>query len=239
MPCLLICLSAFTLFCLQARAGSILTVNVGGADIKLPCPAGMVDVPKDDPLQKAAADLAPPGSILLRFSISSDALDNTKPPDHSKNILKSRIFALKDTLQDIDDSNFVDFVQREALQASHGVLLSQDSSFDYVETQKQLDAFQKDSGIHEQNDSSLYSLGIISHSDDCVAYLEAQYIIANFDGKDQRLECLDVVAYLHLKNKVVVAVTSLIKNTVFHEDILTLKHAAEKYQNEVREINNT
>ena len=239
MPRLLIFLSVFALLCLRVEAGSILTINIDGAEIKLPNPRGMVDVPKDSPLQKAVVDLVPPTAVLLRCSVSAEALDDTKPADPSKDMLMSQIFALKDHPEDIGDGNFIDIVQLVAIHASHGVLLSQDSSFDYVETQKRLDDFQKDTGVQVQGDGDVYSLGIISRSDDCVAYLAAQYVTAQVNGKDQRLKCLNVIAFLHLKQKVLIAVTSLTKATILHDDILTVKHTAEKYQNEVREINNT
>jgi hypothetical protein len=199
----------------------------------------MVDMPKDDPMVKAFADLTPPDCILLRSCVSSDALDPTNEPDPSKDIVTSRTFAMKDALMDIDSDNFIDFVERTAIKASHGVLYSQASGFDYVEMEKRLDQFQKDTGIGIKEDGDVYSLGMVSRSDACVAYMEAEYITVTFAGKTQRDECVSVVAYVHLRKKVLIAVTSLTKPTIFHDNMRALKHTAEKYQIALQILNNS
>ena len=223
----------------QPEAANILPVKIGGTEIKLSCPPGMVDMPKDDPTVKAIGDLMPPDCLLLRSCVSSDALDIAKTPDPSKDIMTSHTFALKEALMDIDSGNFIDFVQRVAIKVSHGVLLSQNSPFDYVETEKRLDEFQKDTGVVIQQDSDIYSLGMVSRSDACVAFMSAEYVNMTFEGKTQRERCISVVAYVHLNKKVVIAVTSLTKPAILHEDMRTLKHTAEKYQIELQTLNNS
>jgi len=227
------------LFRLPTQADDILTVKIGGTDIKLSCPPGMVDMPKDDPTVKAVADLTPPDCLLLRACVSSDALDATKAPDPSEDIMTSRTFAMKDALMDIGSGNFIDFVQQQAVEATHGILLSQYSGFDFVETQKRLDDFQKDTGVGIQEDGDVYSLGIVSRSDACVAYMTAEYVNVTEKGKTQREKCVSVVAYVRLKQKVLLAITSLIKPVILHDDIRTLKHATEKYQLDLQFLNNS
>jgi hypothetical protein len=133
--------------CLPVHADDVLAVKIGATDIRLSCPPGMADIPKDNPLFHVIGDLTPDGCVLLRNCISSEALDTKKAPDPAEDILLSGTFALKDVLRDIDSGDFIDFVQAEARQASHGVLMPQDSPFDYVESQKRLDQFQKDTGV--------------------------------------------------------------------------------------------
>jgi hypothetical protein len=232
-------LAWLALFWLPAQADDILTVKIGDTEIKLSCPPGMVDMPKDDPMVHAIGDLTPPDCLLLRSCISSDALDAAKAPDPSKDIMTSHTLAMKDALMDIDSGNFIDFVQRVAVKASHGVLLSQDSGFDFVETQKRLDQFQKDTGVGVQEEGDVYSLGMVSRSYACVAFMEAEYVTMTFEGKPQREKCVSVVAYVRLKKKVLIAVTSLTKALVLQDDIRTLKHTAEKYQIELQMLNNS
>jgi hypothetical protein len=47
------------------------------------------------------------------------------------------------------------------------------------------------------------------------------------------------VAYLLLKSKVVIVITTLMGPTILHGDLLTLKHAAEKYQIDLQLLNNS
>jgi len=185
-------LALLVLSWLPAQADDILTVKIGNTEIKLPCPPGMVDMPKDDPMTKAISDLVPSDCQLLRNCISSEALDATKAPAPSKDIMNSHTFAMKDALMDIYSGDFIDFVERVAIKASHGDLSPQYSGFDYVEAQKRLDQFQKDTGIGIQEDSDVYSLGMVSRSDACVAYMEAQYVNLTFQGKTQREKCVSV-----------------------------------------------
>jgi hypothetical protein len=138
----------------------------------------------------------------------------------------------------IDSGTFIDFVQRQALEVTHGVLLSQDSGFDFVETQKRLDDFQKDTGIGMQDASDVYSLGMVSRSDACIAFMTAQYVNVTEKGKTQREKCISIYAYVRLKQKVVVIQTQMIKPLILHDDIRTLKHAAEKYQLDLQFLNN-
>ena len=236
LPCLILAL--LVLFWLPAQADDILTVKIGETEIKLSCPPGMVDMPKDDPTAKAIADLVPSDCQILRSCISSDALDATKAPDPSENIMNSRTFAMKDALMDIYSGDFIDFVDRVAIKASHSDLSSQYSGFDYVEAQKRLDQFQKDTGIGIQEASDVYSLGMVSRSDACVAYMEAQYVNLTFQGKTERVKCISVVAYVRLNKKVLIAVTSLNKPLILQDDIRTLKHTAENYQLALQFLNN-
>jgi hypothetical protein len=214
------------------------SVKIGNTDIKLSMPPGMVEMPKDNPITKAVEDLVPADCVTLRNCISSDGLDLTQPPDPTKNIMTSATLAMKSALMDIDSGDFVDFVDRVAVEASHGDLRSKDSAFDYVESQSRLDKFQQDTGIGVQDDSDVYSLGMVSRSYGCVSYMEAQYVNATFQGKTERLKCVSVVAYLRLQKKVVITVTSLTKLLILHDDLRKLKEAAEKYQMDLQILNN-
>ena len=227
------------LLALPVRADDVLSVKIGDTDIKLSYPPGMVDMPKDDPMTKAIADLVPQDCTILRSCISSDALDATQAPDPSKDIMTSHTLAMKDALMDVYSGDFIDFVDRVAIKASHGDLSSQESAFDYVEAQIRLDKFQKDSGIAVREDSDVYSLGMVSRSAECVSYMEAEYVTMTFEGKSQREKCVSVVGYVRLKQKVLIAVTSLTKALILQDDLRTLKHAAEKYQVELQILNNS
>ena len=219
-------------------AEDTLTVKIGASDIKLYCPSGMVDMPKDDPLVKALGDLTPPDCVLLRSCVSSEALDTTKPLDPDADILNSQTYSMTDATMDVDSGNFIDFVAEVANHAAHGVLVSQYSGFDYDDAQKRLDQFAKDTGVGVKQDGDVYSLGMVSRSVACVSYMEAQYLNVTFQGKAQRVQCVSVVGYVRLNKKVVVVVTSLTKPTILQDDLRTLKHAAEKYQVDLQFLNN-
>jgi hypothetical protein len=223
---------------LTAFADDILTVKIGDTNVQLCCPVGMVDMPKDDPIVKALVDLVPPNCQLLRSCISSEALDTTKAPDPSQDIITSQTFAMTDALMDIDSGDFIDFVDRVSIKASHGDISSEMSGFDYVEVQKQLDQFQKDSGVGIRDDGDLYSLGMVSRSDACVSYMEAQYQTLTYQGQKERDKIVSVVGYLRLNKKVLIAVTSIRKPYISQADLRTLKHAAEKYQLALQFLNN-
>jgi len=227
------------LLVLPVQADDTIPVKIGDVEIQLSRPAGMVDIPKDSVDAKAVADLTPPDCILLRTCISSDALDNTKAPDPSADIMTSRVFVIKEVQMNIDSGSFIDFVQQQAFQVSHGILISQDSCFDFVETQKRLDDFQKDTGVKMEDTGDIYSLGVVSRSYACIAFMTANYMNSTENGKTQRLKCISVYSYVRLKEKVVVILTSLIKPLILHEDIRTLKHAAEKYQLDLQFLNNS
>lgn len=220
------------------RADDTQAVKIADTEIKLSLPTGMLDMPKDDPMTKAAQALVPPNCISLRDCVTAAALDQTKPEDPSDDLMSIHVFALKDTPQDIDSGIFIDFVEDVVRKAMHGVLESKDSSFDYDETQKRLDKFQKDTGVTLQADSDYYSLGMVSRSVACVSYMTAQYVNATYQGKTERLKCVSVVAYIRLRKKVVIAVTSLNKNTILQDELRTLKHTAEHYQCDLQLLNN-
>lgn len=228
----------------QVKAGPIFTVKVGGTDIKLSNPQDMVEVAKDDPLNKVIKDLMPSDCLLLRSCISSEAYDPVKAQDAETNpmtavnIMTSQTYALKEVQMDITFGNFIDCVQQISAWVSHGILWSKDSSFDYVETQKRLAQFQKDTGARVKEDTDLFSLGLVSRSDACVAFMTAQYINVTEEGKTKRIQCVSDEAFILLNKKVVLVETSLNKNVVYPEDILALKKAAEKYQIALQILNN-
>jgi len=234
MPRLLPVMLAVLLI-LPSRADEPLTVKIANADIKIPLPAGMVDVPPED--AKVVNDLTPTDCELLRACIEADVLDRTKPHDPSANQMEARVYSLKDVHEDIYSGDFIDFVGKAAHEAAHSVLQSANSYFDYEETQKRLDAFQKDTGIAMQPDGALYSLGMVSRSGGCVSFMTACYITVVRDGKPVREKCLTVEGYLLLNGKMVLAVTMLQGPTLLSSDILPLKHAAEKFQIALQEIN--
>ncbi len=91
---------------LPGWADDVVTVKVGDADIKLCCPPGMVEIPKDDPNVKAIADLTPPNCQSLRCSVTAAALDTTKAPDPDADIMFSQTVAMKDVLMDVDSGSF-------------------------------------------------------------------------------------------------------------------------------------
>ena len=218
-----------------ARADQLLTVKIANADIKIPLPSGMVDVPPEQ--AKVVNDLTPDDCELLRACIGADVIDRTKPRAPSANQMEARVYSLKDVHEDIYSGDFIDFVGHVAHDAIHSVLLSANSSFDYEETQKRLDAFQKDTGIAMQPDGALYSLGMVSRSGGCVSFMTAQYVTVIEDGKPVREKCLTVEGYLLLNNKVVLVLTMLQGPTLLRSDILPLKHAAEKFQIALQVLN--
>jgi hypothetical protein len=221
-----------------ARADTNVTARIGATDIKLSTPAGMVDMPNDDITAKAMADLTPPDSVLLHAFVSSEAVDTTKPSDPDANIMTTHIYALKDAPMDIDSGFFIDFVAKVANDATHSVLVSQYSGFDYDDAQKRLDQFAKDTGVGIKQDGDVYSLGMVSRSDACVSYMEAQYLTVTEKGKTERVQCVSVVGYLRLNQKAVVVITSMTKPTILQDDLRTLKHAAERYQLDLQILNN-
>jgi hypothetical protein len=216
------------LLMLPVRADEPLTVKIANADIKIPLPVGMVDYPVED--AKAVNDMTPTDCELLRACIEADVLDRTKPHDPSANVMDACVYSLKDVHEDIYSGDFIDFVSRTSNVAVHGVLRSANSSFDFEEMQKRLDAFQKDTGIAMQPDGALYSLGMVSRSGGCVSFMTARYVTVVQDGKPVREKCLTVEGYLLLNNKVVVVLTTLQGPAILNSDILPLKHAAEKFQ---------
>jgi len=223
------------LLTLPARADEPLAVKIANTEIKIPLPAGMVDVPPED--AKEVNDLTPTDCELLRACVEADALDRTKPHDPTANFMDACVYSLKDVHEDVYSGDFIDFVGRVSNDAVHGVLRSATSSFDFEETQKRLDAFQKDTGIAMQPDGALYSLGMVSRSGGCVSFMTAHYVTVVQDGKSTREKCLTVEGYLLLNNKVVVVLTTLQGPTLLNSDILPLKHAAEKFQIALQEIN--
>jgi hypothetical protein len=194
----------------------------------------MVDVPPDD--AKVVNDLTPDDCELLRACIEADVLDRTKPRT-SANQMEARVFSMKDAQQDIYSGDFIDFVGRVSNDALHGVLRSANSFFDFEETQKRLDAFQKDTGIAMQPDGALYSLGMVSRSGGCVSFMTAEYVTVVEDGKPVREKCMAVEGYLLLNKKAVLVLTLLQGPNILSSDILPLKHAAEKFQIALQEIN--
>ncbi len=223
---------------IERAAGHILPVKVGETEIKLSEPPGMTELSKDNPMYHSITDMTPDDLVLLRTCVSSEALEAEKAPDTSGDIFFSRTFSVKEATMDIDYGNFINLVQRLAFVTSHGVLVSQDSPVDFIETEKRLDQFQKDTGIAVKEDSDVYSLGMISRSDGCVAYMTAQYLKATAGGKTEREKCVNVVAYLLLKKKLVIAVISLTKNMILRGDLQPLIQEAEKYQLSLQNLNN-
>ena len=220
---------------LPARADDLLTVKIANADIKIPLPAGMVDYPPED--AKSVNDLTPTDCELLRACIEADVLAPSKPHDPSASRMEACVYALKDHPEDIYSGDFIDFVDRVAHDAIHSVLQAANSSFDYEEMQKRLDAFQKDTGVAMQPDGALYSLGMVSRSGGCVSFMMAHYVTVVRDGKPVREKCLTVQGYLLLNKKVVLVLTSLQGPTILDTDILPLKHAAEKFQIALQVLN--
>ncbi len=88
-----------------------------------------------------------------------------------------------------------------AFRALHGILISENSGFDYVESQARLEKFQKDTGVGVQDAGNLYSLGMVSRSDACVAFMTAEYINVTENGKAERKRCVSVIGYVRLKKK--------------------------------------
>jgi hypothetical protein len=80
---------------------------------------------------------------------------------------------------------------------------------------------------------------MVSRSYACVSYMEAQYVNMTADGKTVRRKNVSIIAYLLLKKKVVLVITSLTKDTVLHDDLGILMEAAEKYQLDLQVLNNT
>jgi hypothetical protein len=220
---------------LPGRGDDTTTATIGNTAIKIPLPAGMVDVPAFE--AKAFADMTPTGCVLLRGCIEASAVDRTKPHDPNANVMYSGIYSLKDTTQDIYSGDFIDFVGRVSDDAVHGVLQSANSSFDFEEMQKRLADFQKDTGVAMQPDGALYSLGMVSRSGGCVSFMTAHYVTVTEAGKPERDKCLTVQGYLLLNNKVMLVLTSLMGPAIFNTDILPLKHAAEKFQIALQENN--
>ncbi len=220
---------------IRKEAGHVLVVKVGGTDIQLPEPPGLVELPANHPMVKVAKDLTPLNCTLLRSSISAVALGDF---DDSTPIAFEQTLALTDATMDIDSGQFIDFVEDAARRSSHGVLESQDTPIDYVETQKRFDAFQKDTGVAVKEAGNLYSLGLMSRSDACVTYMTARDFNLTYKGKTERNECMSIIAYLRLRKKVVIAVTSMTKPLFFHDDLKTLKDAAERYQLSLQVLNN-
>jgi hypothetical protein len=216
------------------RGDDTIVVKIGNTGIKIPLPVGMADMPKDD---KGLADLTPPDQVLLRACVQADLLDPTKPHDPLANQMHAYVFAFKDVPQDIYSGDFIEFVEKVADTAAHGMLESENSSFDFEETKNRLDAFQKDTGITMQPDGAFYSLGMVSRSGGCVSFMTAQYVTVTEEGKSHREKCLTVEGYLLLNNKLVLTLTTLIGPTVFSNDILPLKHAAEHFQIALQQMN--
>jgi hypothetical protein len=233
VPVILLALTGFL-----AHGNEPLVVKIGTTDIKIPIPAGMVDMPKDPETTKALADLTPPDELLLRACIDADAVDPTEPQDPSADTMHAFVYALKDVQQDIYSGDFIEFVGKVADTAVHSVLESENSYFDFEESQKRLDQFEKDTGITMQADGALYSLGMVSRSGGCVSFMTAQYVTVTTGGKPQREKCITVEGYLLLSNKIVVVLTTLTGPAILHGDLLTLKHAAEKYQIALQQVNN-
>jgi hypothetical protein len=151
--------------------------------------------------------------------------------------MNAYVYALKDVQQDIYSGNFLELVDKIANSAVPGVLKSANSSFDFEETKKRLDAFEKDTGVAMQPDGALYSLGVVSRSGGCVSFMTAQYVTVNVGGKPRREKCLTVEGYLLLNSKLVLTETTLMGPTVFSNDIRPLKHAAEYFQIALQELN--
>ena len=230
--------ATFAFACLPLRADDTQVVKIADTEIKLPLPAGMLDMPKDDPLVKAAQALVPANCVSLRDCVTAAALDRTKPEDPEEDVMSVHVFALKDTPQDIDSGIFIEFVEDVARKAMHGVIESKDSPFDYDEVQKRLDKFQKDTGVTLQADSDYYSLGMVSRSVACVSHMTAQYVNMTYQEKTERVKCVSVVAYIRLRKKLVIVVTSLNKNTILQDELRLLKHTAEHYQCDLQLLDN-
>jgi hypothetical protein len=223
------------LLALPAHAGEPLIVKIANADIKIPLPTGMIDVPEWH--AKAVNDLTPTGCELLRACAETARFDNMKPHDPSANWMEARVFSLKNEQANIYSGDFIDFVDRVSNHAMHSLLRAPNSSFDYEETQKRLAAFQSDTGIAMQPDGALYSLGMVSRSGGCVSYMHAHYVTVVHDGNPVREKCLTVQGYLLLNNKVVLVLTMLQGPNILDSDILPLKHAAEKFQIALQVLN--
>jgi hypothetical protein len=231
-PVILAMLMAFPLL-----ADDTLVSQIANTSIKIPIPAGMVEAPNDPETAKVLADITPTGCVLLRAFLEDKVVHPTKTPGSSDNSMQIGVFALKDVPQDIYSGDFIDLVEKVSETAAHGMLESPNSSFDFEETKNRLDAFQKDTGIALQPDGALYSLGMVSRSGGCVSFMHAQYLTVVEDGKSQRDKCVTVEGYLLLNSKLVCVLTSLMGPTVFSSDILPLKHAAEKFQIALQELN--
>jgi len=223
------------LLVLPAQADEPLVAKIGNADIKIPLPAGMVDFPSEG--MKAINDLTPTNCELLRACIDSGALDRTKPHDPSVLWKEARVFSLKDVQQDIYSGDFIDFVGRVSNEAVHSLLRSPNSSFDFEETQKRLEAFKQDTGVAMQPDGALYSLGMVSRSGGCVSFMTAHYVTVTEDGKSVREKCVEVEGYLLLNNKAVLVATLIQGPNILSSDLLPLKHAAEKFQIALQVLN--
>ena len=222
--------AAILLLGFRAQADEPLVAQIGNANIKIPLPAGMAEMPQDAQTVKMLDDMTPEGCVLLRACIESDALDPAQPQGQRANTRECSVFAFKDVQQDIYSGDFLNFVGKVANTAVHGVLESENSYFDFEETQKRLDQFQKDTGIALQPDGALYSLGMVSRSGGCVSFMTAEYLTVTRAGKMAREKCVTVEGYLLLNNKLVLVLTSLSGPNIFSSDLLPLMHAAEKYQ---------
>lgn len=215
-----------------------IVVKVGGTEIKLPLPADMADMPKDDPMINAAKKLVPSDCIALRDCLSYGAIDPEKTDDPGDDFMTIHVYAMKDLDTDIDAGTFIDAVEQIARKATHGVIEPKDGFFDYDETQKKLDAFKEETGVELKADSDVYSLGMVSRSVACVSYMDAQYMNVTYKGKTERLKCVSVEAYIRLKKKILIVVTSLNKNTILQGELRLLKHTAEHYQLDLQILNN-
>jgi hypothetical protein len=230
-------LALISLLTATAHGDDTIDAKIADTTIKIPLPAGMADLPKDAETTKELADLTPQDKALLRACVQADLLDPTKPQDPAANQTHAYVFAFKDHPEDIYSGDFIEFVEKVSDKAAHGMLQSENSSFDFEETKNRLDSFQKDSGIAMQPDGAFYSLGMVSRSGGCVSFMTAQYITVSEGGKSHREKCLSVQAYLLLNKKLVLTLTTIMGPTVFSDEILPLKHAAEKFQIALQQLN--
>ena len=222
----------------QQEAAKAVTVRVGDREIKVSDPPGMLELPKDDPLFSIVNELTPPEGILLHICVSAEALDHSKEWDPATPIITSRVVAIKDQQMDVEMGYFIDFVGQVSTRVSKGVLVTKDEILDDTELQKQLDHFQKDTGVTLQADSDIYSLGMFSRSFACVSYITAQNLNATYKGKTKKLRNVSIEAYVLLKKKVVIAETSITEEEIKPEDVVALKDAGEKFQIGLQVVNN-
>jgi len=201
-------LLALSIVMMPARADdSVIPVFLGGIILQVPNFPGMVQLPAHTQFDATYAALTPFNAVPMRQSIPADLLDHGSLPPGEPETL-AQLMRPKDTPGDVDDSAFLRVVQAVK------------------------------SKLQPAGPGNPAPQSILFESSDAISVLSTRnYAIPSPNNRVQPVQSFTLVSYLHIKNRLLIAIILRVSGKLGPDDLADLKATITLYVDNLHRLN--
>jgi hypothetical protein len=227
----------FIMLTVVVRADDVTSVKVGETEIKLPNPPGMVQLPENSSLEASFNAMTPPNCTVLKKSVPAEVLAHVNSPLPGA-VTVSEILSKNDSAQMTFDADaFTHFEAQVTKKFPQGMALNDADSPHYEEIKKRVAQLEKDTGVSTNHEGGIVSQGVISKHPDNISVLMTRSYNLHASDHDEAQQVYVVISYIHVKDKLLMAVTVMSNDRLGPEDLDTLKDTVEKYEATLAQVN--